>query len=248
MLNPTMGLLALALSARILASGTPDSAMPETEKLASGMIDSAAVERILASYNGGIESAVSGIESLRVEQVIIDPQKDGSTKEARAVLTYGRSQGMEREITVPGLPYMVGRYTLPSLLGPEVSTDEYVVGYEGTEEREGVLCYRLSLKARVRDADHFDGTIWISRDRPGPVRIVGEVADPPWPATEVALDKAFELGPHGVWLVRRHSGEAELSVLIKKKGTRHIFYENYWIEVSADSSSTRHEIPSGIDE
>ncbi|MBD3349408.1 MAG: hypothetical protein GF400_09480 [Candidatus Eisenbacteria bacterium] len=207
-------------------------------KPASSGPDSVRVERILAAYNAGIERAISRIESLRVEQVLIDPQEDGTTKEARAVLAYSRSRGMEREITEPGLPHMVGRYTLPSLLGPELSTEEYVVAYEGIEEEEGVFCHRLSLEARVRDADHFDGTIWVARDRPGPVRIVGRVADPPWPATMIGLDKAFASGPHGIWLVRRHSGEAELSLLIRKKGVRHIFYEDYWLEVSADSTGT----------
>jgi len=189
---------------------------------------------LLTEYNAGLVAAASSIDTLSVEQVIIDPQDDGSTKEARAILTYGRSTGMERVVTQPGVPYLMGRYTLSSLLGPEIDATEYDVEYEGTEEKEGVVCHRLRLTALVRDADHFDGSLWVSADAPGPVRIVGEVADAPFPAVRVSLDKAFERAANGLWLVRRHSGEVEVSLLVRRRGERHIFYYDY--SVVADTT------------
>jgi hypothetical protein len=202
---------------------------------ANGAPDAPAVslDALLDEYNAGLARAASEIDSLRVEQIIIDPQEDGSTKEARAVLTYARGGGMEREIVEAGVPYLMGNYTLISLLGPRIDTAEYDVEYEGVDEKEGVECYRLGLTATVRDADHFDGTVWVSKETPGPVRIIGKVADAPFPAVRVELDKAFERGPCGFWLVRRHSGEVEVSLLVRRTGVRHIFYENYQVVADA---------------
>ena len=56
----------------------------------------------------------------------------------------------------------------------------------------------------------------------------GAVADPPFPALEIKLDKSFEPGPGGYWLVRRHTGEVRVSLLLGSKwGLRHIFYDQY---------------------
>jgi len=212
LLSVIIVLASIALPGQALPAETPDA--PD-------------LDRILAEYNAGIERSEAFIESLWVEQVIIDPQDDGTNKEARAVLKYGRDGRMEREVTKRGVPYMVGEYTLGSLLGPTMLEDQYRIAHDGVEMKEGVLCHRLSVEALVRDADHFDGTLWVSCERPGPVRIIGEVSDPPFPAVRVALDKAFQQGPYGVWLVRRHTGEAEVSLLVRRRGVRHIFYDGY---------------------
>jgi hypothetical protein len=192
------------------------------------------VEALLGAYNDGIERALTEIESLSVEQVIFEPQSDGSSRRAEAVLTYARGEKMHREVTVSEISHLVGRYTLTSLIGPVIDTSEYVVEYEGLEEKEEHACHRLSLTAVARDADHFDGTIWISIDEPGPVRIVGAVADPPFPAVRVTLDKAFLRGPEGIWLVRRHTGEAEVRLLVSRTGTRHIFYDGYDVSLASE--------------
>ncbi len=61
-----------------------------------------------------------------------------------------------------------------------------------------------------------------------PVRITGEVADPPFPVVLITLDKSFESGPGGLRLLRRHSGEVEVNLLLgTKRGLRHIFYDDY---------------------
>lgn len=195
---------------------------------AAGAVD---VGALLGAYNESIERALASIESLRVEQAIFEPQGDGSTKRARAVLSYSRRDGMERDVTLSGVSHLVGRYTLRSLVGPVVDTTEYRVEYAGVEEKEDLACHRLAVTAIVRDADHFDGTIWVSTENPGPVRIIGTVADPPFPAVRVTLDKAFMSGPGGIWLVRRHTGEAEVKLLVTRRGTRHIFYDGYEVKL-----------------
>lgn len=189
-------------------------------------------DQLLLRYNAEISLALGAIESLRVEQNFLEPQEDGSFKTARAVLTYAAGEGVERQIVESEISHMFGKYTLESLVGPRIELSEYEVALEGAEEKDGHDCYRLAIEALVRDADHFDGTIWISRTHPGPVRIVGEVADPPFPLTEIKLDKSFELQPCGLWLVRRHTGEAEVSLFGRRSGTRHIFYDGYEIRLA----------------
>jgi hypothetical protein len=202
---------------------------------AAGRAQEEAVDigRLLRDYNAGIERAVSRIDSLSVRQLMYEPQEDGSNKRAEALLRYSRATGMTREVEHSEISHLVGKYTLQSLVGPVIDTMEYRVEYAGEEEQEGHLCYRLDLTALRRDADHFDGTVWVSVEEPGPVRIVGKVADPPFPAVEVLLDKAFEPGPEGIWLVRRHTGEAQVRLLVTRRGTRHIFYEDYAVKLDA---------------
>jgi hypothetical protein len=189
------------------------------------------VATLLCEYNEAIDRALSEIDSLRVDQLIFEPQADGSTKRAEASLSYSRGSGMQREVTLAEISHLLGRYTLTSLVGPEVDATEYEVEYLGRETKEDVPCHKLKLTAIKRDADHFDGTLWISVEEPGPVRIVGTVADPPFPAVVVTLDKAFLPGPGGIWLVRRHTGEAEVKLLVTRRGTRHVFYERYDVKL-----------------
>ncbi|MFH1502547.1 MAG: hypothetical protein ABIG03_05835 [Candidatus Eisenbacteria bacterium] len=199
---------------------------------------------LLRAYNDGVERALACVESLRVEQVIFEPQSDGSTKRAEAVLSYSRDGGMEREVGLSEISHLVGRYTLMSLVGPVIDTAEYEVEYLGLESKEDRVCHRLGLTAIVRDADHFDGTVWVSVEAPGPVRIVGTVADPPFPAVRVTLDKAFLPGPGGICFVRRHTGEAVVKLLVTRQGTRHIFYDGYEVTLGDDAAVRGGPAPS----
>ena len=218
----------------LAVQGGVEAQSPGTQDASSGVsvvetVDS--VEEILGRYNDGIRRVLAGIESLRVAQTIFEPQDDGSTKRACAVLNYARGLGMTREETFSELTYPVGEYTLSSLVGPDLDPSVYSVEYAGVDEQEGVPCHRLEVTATDRDCKHFDGSIWISTESFAPVRVVGEVADPPFPAKEIRLDKVFTEGPHGLWLVRRHRGRGEFRVLfISKQGERQIYYDDYEIE------------------
>ncbi len=192
------------------------------------LVPEAALEDILARYNGNVERALDSIDSLRVVQDMFEPQPDGTQKTAQAILTYTRDGGMVREEVRSELEYPAGDYTLRSLVGPTLEASEYVIELECREEMDGHDCYRLSLEAVVRDVDHVDGTIWISVEHLTPVRIVAEVSDPPFPITEIRLDKSFAPEPCGLWFVRRHSGGGEATLLlVRRRGVRHIFYDDY---------------------
>lgn len=212
----------------------PTPGRPEGVALAPG------VEAILAAYNARIRDAGERIGSLRVDQEMIEPQEDGSLKRARAVLSYEKGAGMTRDETFSELSYPAGHYTLSSLVGPELDPSEYAVQLLGTEDVDGVLCYRLRVEALERDVDHMDGTVWIAADTFGPVRVTGEVSDPPFPVTRIKLDKRFELGSPGLWLLRMHTGEVEVSLLLtSRQGLRHIFYDDYIVCEDAPENDAR---------
>ncbi len=229
-------LAACTAHAADVADGAADVAVTGGVEDAYDNVGAVDLAALLCEYNDGIEGALVAVESLRVEQMIFEPQADGSTKRARAVLSYSREGGMEREVTLSGVSHLLGRYTLMSLVGPVVDTADYAVEYLGVEEKEDHACHRVALEATTRDADHFDGTIWISVETPGPVRIIGTVADPPFPAVKVTLDKAFLPGPGGIWFVRRHTGEAEVKLLVTRHGTRHIFYDAYEVRLNDEAA------------
>lgn len=190
---------------------------------------------VLARHNANIRRAIDCIDTLRVEQEMLEPQPDGTSKRGLAVLTYGRSGAMRREELSSNLGYPAGSYSLLSLIGPELSGSEYAVELVGTEEMEGRECYRLKVTALKRDADHFDGDAWIETTGFGLVRLAGEVADAPFPLVRITLDKAFEPGPGGFWLLRRRSGEAEAQIgFIRRSGRRHVFYYDYLVGTSPD--------------
>jgi hypothetical protein len=197
---------------------------------------------IWARYNEGIRRALDGIVSLSVAQTMFEPQDDGTTKRACAVLRYARGRGMVREETFSELTYPAGDYTLSSVVGPLLDPAEYRVEYAGDEEMEGVPCHRLEVTATSRDYRHFDGSVWVSVEGVGPVRITGHVADPPFPAREVTLDKVFVEEDHGLWLVRRHTGRGEFRFLfLTKRGERTIYYDDYEVEFQEPAAEPRPE-------
>jgi hypothetical protein len=193
----------------------------------------AKVEDIVAGYNAGIRNSMAAVESLRVEQDLLEPQEEGKENREAAVLTYTREGGMTREKLESTIGHRTGEYTLASLIGPELTADAYAVSLAGVESKDGRECYHLLVEALVRDLGHFDGDVWVTVDGFHLVRITGTVADPPYPVVLVKLDKAFEPGPGGLWLLRRHTGEVELHLgFIKRRGMIHIFYDNYSVTVS----------------
>lgn len=230
-----LGFLLLAPSAvgqMVPAPGvvdTPDMCAPD-EAAAGVPVAEATLEDILIGYNENVERTIDSIDSLRVVQDMFEPQPEGGEKTAQATLTYTRDGGMVRQEVHSELEYPAGDYTLRSLVGPTIEPSEYVIELECREEMEGHDCYRLSLEAVVRDVDHVDGTIWISVEHLTPVRIVAEVSDPPFPITEIQLDKSFAPESSGIWLVRRHSGGGEANLLlVRRRGVRHIFYDDYMV-------------------
>jgi hypothetical protein len=226
-----MFILVVALGAAAMsvgAGGPADGARPDTSRV------SVPLEQILARYNARIERTLDAVDTLRVSQKMIEPQDDGTRKKASAILVYGRSTGMVREEISSELSHPAGDYTLASLIGPRLDPAEYAVELTGTEEIEGHDCYRVAVTAIERDRHHIDGTVWISTTGFAPVRIVGEVSDPPFPLVMIKLDKSFESREGGLWLLRRHTGEVEVSLMLaKKKGLRHIFYDDYTFSVGA---------------
>jgi len=196
--------------------------------------DSLDVTQLLDAYNARIEATLESIARLTVRQEMIELQDDGSEHRETAILTYTAGEEMLREVVSSDLTYPSGEYRLESLVGPFISEDEYVVRFDGVEEHEGSECYLLSVEAVRRDSDHFDGRVWISIDDASVVRIVGEVADPPFPVTWIRLDKSFERHASGCRLLYRHTGEGEVSFIVaRKKGKRHVFYEEYDVEFAS---------------
>ena len=83
--------------------------------------------------------------------------------------------------------------------------------------------YRARLRPLRRHA-------WVEVGSLGLVRIVGEVADPPFPVERIKLDRASELVPEGFRLLRRHTGEIDIKLgFIRRHGVMDIFYADYKI-------------------
>ncbi len=191
------------------------------------------LEEVLEGYNANIHSAMAAIETLRVEQEMVEPTEEGGEKRALALLSYSRGEGMQREECSSDLGHPVGEYKLRSLVGPELLPGEYDVLLTGVEDMEGRWCYRLSVTATERDVEHFDGTVWVEVGSLGLVRIIGQVADPPFSIERITLDKAFEPVPEGFRLLRRHTGEIDIRLaFVRRHGMMHIFYTNYAIVTS----------------
>jgi hypothetical protein len=203
------------------------------EPAAVDSIGTPSLEDVLEGYNANIRGAMAAIEALRVEQEMLEPTEEGGEKRALAALLYDRVEGMQREELSSDLGHPVGEYELRSLVGPELLRNEYDVLLAGVEDMEGRRCHRLSVTATRRDVEHFDGTVWVDVGSLGLVRIIGEVADSPFPIERIRLDKAFEPVPEGFWLLRRHTGEVDIRLgFIRRHGVMHIFYTDYAITTS----------------
>jgi hypothetical protein len=221
------------LAAALLTAVCTPSACSQAREAAADSTATPGLDELLSGYNTNIEHAMAAIEKLSVRQEMVEPEDDGGERRALAVLTYDREGGMEREELSSDLGHPTGEYTLRSLVGPEILADEYDAVLAGVEEMDGRICYRVSVTALERDRDHFDGDVWIEVGSLGLVRIVGEVADPPFPVQRVRLDKAFEPVPEGFRLLRRHTGEVDIKLaLISRHGLMHIFYLDYAVTSS----------------
>jgi outer membrane lipoprotein-sorting protein len=188
---------------------------------------------LLTRYNARIAQTLETIQTLRVEQEMVEPQADGTSKRAHAVLSYTKGQDLTRDEISSNLSYPAGEYTLETLVGPTLDPLEYTVAFVGMEDMSEHVCYRLSLTALKRDVKHIDGTVWVSAEAFAPVRIQAAVSDPPYPATEIKLDKSFELDPSGAWLLSEHVGEVEVRLLwATKRGVRHITYDDYVVTIA----------------
>jgi hypothetical protein len=186
--------------------------VPFAEAADRGQADAASV---VERYNAGIRLAEAAVESLRVCQDMDEPQTDGTTRHARAVLSYARGEGMERRVLSSNLAYPAG----PS---------DYRVRLEGTAVVDGIDCHHLVVEAVTRDRDHLDGEVWVSRSSFALVRILGRVSAPPFPLAEIRLDKRFAPGPWGFSLLRSHAGEVQAGLVLgRKRGTRYITYRCY---------------------
>ncbi len=205
-------------------------------------LSSAELAELLERYNSFVRHERCLIETLRVVQTMVDPQEDGSERTAVAELTYIAGSGMVRDVLSSDLAHPEGDYTLDSVIGPELPGGEYDIEPVGRDTVDGESAFHLRVTALDRDRDHFDGEIWISEMDASPVRVRGRVADPPFPVVLITFDKRFErLAPQDVRgeecptalrLLRRHSGEAEVNLLLgRKRGQRHIFYDDYVVRV-----------------
>jgi hypothetical protein len=223
-----------ALALVLLALHSPAAAltaqgMPADSSGTAGV----ALDGLLDAYNANIRLTMDSIDTLRVMQEMVEPTSEGGRKGALAVLRYRRGEKMERDELSSDLGHPVGEYSLKSLVGPELLSDEYDVRLTGTEEMEGRTCHRLEVTATKRDSDHFDGSVWVEVGSLGLVRIVGEVADAPFPVRTVTLDKAFEPVPEGPRLLRRHTGEIDIqAAFVRRHGVMHIFYTDYEISLT----------------
>jgi hypothetical protein len=202
--------------------------LPVLSAGAAGTSEAADVASVVERYNACIRLAEGAVESLRVYQEMDEPQAGGAPRQARAVLSYTKGEGMERRELSSSLAYPAGEYTLSSLVGPFLEPSEYRIRLEGTEVVDGVDCYRLAVEALKRDKDHLDGDVWVSQASFAPVRIVGAVSAPPFPLAEIRLDKRFAPGPAGIALLRSHAGEVRTGLILgRKRGTRDITYRHY---------------------
>jgi hypothetical protein len=193
---------------------------------------------VVSIYNASIRAAMDTIARLTVNQEMLEPMDDGDDHRASAVLVYTKGEGMERHESESTIGHPKGEYTLASLVGPELSTEDYEVQVIGVEEKDGRNCYRLDVSAQERDSKHFDGSVWVTTDGAHLVRITGSVADPPFPVESVSLDKAFEPVPGGLWLLRRHTGEVVLHAgFVRRTGVIHIFYDNYSVSFEGESGA-----------
>jgi len=223
--------LAVALSASVLVlSSCPLRATDHEADVAS----------IVERHNAHIRRALGTIESLSVQQDMYEPQADGRTLHARAVLQYAAAEGMTREVLASNLSYPAGEYTLATLVGPSLDPSEYRVRLDGEETLDGVDCYRLAAEAIVRDRHHLDGHVWVSRVDCSLVRVSGRVSAPPFPITEILLDKRFAPGPSGFSLLRSHAGEVRAGLVLgRKRGARNISYSAYVINGTAEDGRPR---------
>lgn len=189
------------------------------------------IDKIVAAVNQYHERARKLVQNLKVVQLVVQESSKEERKE-QAVVVYRPPSDVKREVQWSNVGHPVNGFPLKHLLGFPLLKTDYQVSLLGTESVRGHATYKLQLKPMPGDQRRIDGFLWVSASDYGPVRVEGDMTNPPFPIKSLKMVWDYEPGPSGLWVLKRDATDAVAKVVFKTiKGQSVATYDHYEMNV-----------------
>lgn len=212
------GLLLYLICGRALAQGDKD------------------IDKIISEVNRYQEQARKLVRNLKVVQLVVQESAQQERKE-QAVVTYRPPSDFDREVQWSNIGHPSNSFPLKHLIGFPLQKTDYAVSLVGTETVRGHATYKLQLKPMPGDERRVDGFLWVSSSDYGPVKVEGDMTNPPFPIKSLKMEWDYEPGPSGLWVLKRDSTDAMAKIVFKTiKGQSVATYDHYELNPVSDGA------------
>ena len=189
------------------------------------------ITTIVAEVNRYQERARRLVQNLRVVQLVVQQSGDEERKE-QAVVIYHPPEDPKRDVQWSNIGHPTNGFPLKNLIGFPLQGAAYKVSLVGTETIRGHATYKLQLKPLPGEEKRIDGFLWVSTSDYGPVRVEGDMANPPFPIKSLKMAWDYEPGLSGLWMLKRDSTAAVAKILFKTiKGQSVASYDHFEMNV-----------------
>ena len=188
------------------------------------------VDRIVAEVNRYQERARAFVRSLSVVQLVVQESK-GDERREKAVVIYRPPSLVDRKVEWTNIGHPSNAFPLKNLIGFPLGNYDYTVRLIGTDVVRGHITYKLKIDPARDKVRRIKGHLWISAWNYGPVKVVGEMTNPPFPIRTLKMEWDYEPGSSGIWMLKRDSTAARAKILFKTiKGNSVAYYDDYELE------------------
>jgi hypothetical protein len=192
---------------------------------------------VLSEVNRYQDRVRQQVRNLRVVQLVLQRSSEEERKE-QALVTYRPPAQVDRQVQWSNIGHPSNGFPLKHLIGFPLNPVEYRVALVGTETIRGHEAYKLQIKPVPGDAKRVDGFLWVSTRDFGPVKVEGDMTNPPFPIKSIRMSWDFEPGLSGIWMLRQDSTSAVAKIVFKTiKGQSVASYDHY--ELNADLAAPK---------
>jgi hypothetical protein len=185
------------------------------------------IDKIISEVNQYQERARKLVQNLKVVQLVVQASGEEERKE-QATVTYHPPSEVKREVQWSNIGHPSNGFPLKHLLGFPLLTTNYDVSLVGTETVGGHAAYKLQLKPKPGDERRIDGFLWVSTTDYGPVKVEGNMTNPPFPIKSLKMVWDYGPGPSGLWVIKRDFTDAVAKIVFKViKGQSTATYDHY---------------------
>jgi len=189
------------------------------------------IDKIVTEANRYQERTRRLVQNLRVVQLVVQESSREERKE-QAVVVYRPPSDVKREVQWSNIGHPSNGFPLKHMIGFPLAKTDYEISLVGTETVRGHAAYKLQIRPAPGDGRRINGFLWVSASDFGPVRVEGDMTNPPFPVKSLKMAWDYEPGPSGIWVLRRDSTDAVAKIVFKTiKGQSVATYDHYEINV-----------------
>lgn len=190
------------------------------------------IAKIVAEANRYQDRARRLVQNLKVTQLVVQQSGDEARKE-QAIVLYRPPEGVKRDVEWSNIGHPSNGFPLKHLIGFPIRESDYKVSLVGADTVRGHATYKLQIKPQPTDLKRVDGYLWVSTSDFGPVRVEGDMTNPPFPIKSLKMAWDYEPGISGLWMLKQDSTAAVAKIVFKTiKGQSVATYDHFEMNVA----------------